>query len=259
MRAHQRLLREPQTAAASLDGYRVEEITRAAAEPLIERYEWLGNIGRARIFVGLFSPSRELHGVVCFGPGPAGTIRDRIGDPALCLERGACVPGSPANAASFLISRAVKLVSQITGVDRFFAYADPEAGEYGGVYQAANWLYLGQGLNGKAGQRRRRQCVLPPGSDPSHPARWRTDRDLRRGGRRLTLAQARRKGWVVAVRAAKHVYAVCIGREAKRWRQTIRSLSYPAPHPRLKRARSTASPVRAGGRLIAKMVSDWLG
>jgi hypothetical protein len=209
-------------------------IARGDARSLVQRYEWLGNIGRARIFVGLLSPSRELHGVVCFGHGPAGTIREKIGGAALCLERGACVHWAPKNAASFLISRAVKLVSRSTGVATFFAYADPEAGEYGAVYQAAGWIYLGQGLNGKASDRRRRQYVLPPGRDPRHPAHWRCDRELRRKGRRLTLAQARRKGWVVATRGAKHVYAVCVGGKRREWCIGL-SLPYPAPHPALKR------------------------
>jgi hypothetical protein len=239
-KAHQRRIREqwatvePRAGAASLDGYTVEMIARGDAAPLIRQYEWLGNIGRSTIFVGLFSPERELQGAVCFGHGPAGTIRKKLGGPALCLERGACVHWAPKNAASFLISRAVKLVHRMTGVERFFAYADPEAGEYGGIYQAAGWIYLGQGLNGKASDRRRRQYVLPPRSDPSDPANWRCDRDLRREGQRLTVAGARRRGWVIAARSAKHVYAVCVGGQRREWCNGL-SLPYPAPHPALKR------------------------
>jgi hypothetical protein len=240
-KAHQRRIREhwatvePRPVATSLDGYTVEPITRDEALPLIERYEWLANIGRATVFAGLLSPSRELHGVACFGHGPSGTIRKLIGGPALCLERGACVHWAPKNAASFLISRATKLVFRLTGIARFFAYADPEAGEYGGVYQACGWSYLGQGLNGGARQRWRRQHLLPPGCDPGRPASWRSDRELRRKGRRLTLAQARRKGWVVATRSAKHVYAVCVGPKRREWRHSLPTMPYPAPHPALKR------------------------
>src|SRR5215470_16886378 len=203
--AHQRRIREvlkiesPQSAVSSLTGYSVETISKMEAAPIILNYEWLGNLGRARYFIGLLSPLRQLHGVVCFGYGPAGKIRELIGSPALCLERGACVHYAPRNSASFLITHGCRLVYRLTGVERFFAYADPMAGEYGGVYQAAGWIYLGQGLDG-AGGRKRRFFVLPPGGDPDNAADWRTTRDLRRNGRRLTFAQARQLGWRIAMR-----------------------------------------------------------
>ena len=237
--AHQRRLRhrltrtDPRPSATSLDGYTVALIPRHDAAPLIRRYEWLGTMGRASIFVGLVSPAGETEGVAAFGYGPGGPIRNIIGGPALCLKRGCCVHYAPPNAASFLISHAVKLVRDLFGVDRFFAYADPEAGEYGAVYQAANWHYLGQGLNGKRGYRRRRQYVLPPGHNP-RKANWRSDRDLRRQGRRLTVTQARAQGWKIETRAAKHVYAVCLGRNRAAWRESLPSRPYPKPRPALK-------------------------
>jgi hypothetical protein len=238
-RAHQRIIREafakkePRQNVESLTGYSVETITRMAAIPVILRYEWLGTMGRSTFYVGLISPDRELHGVVCFGHGPAGNIRKRIGEPAFCLERGACVHYAPRNAASFLINAACKLVYRITGTPRFFAYGDPMAGEYGAVYQAAGWAYLGQGLDGKKG-RMNRFFVLPPGSDPANPANWRTTRELRRQGRRMSFAQAKANGWRIATREAKHVYATHVGTERKRWRKTIDPQPYPAPRPALK-------------------------
>jgi hypothetical protein len=160
--AHQRLIADrernqyPGGRIASLDGFSVETITRETAMALILTYEWLGNMGRANFFVGLYSPQRELIGVACFGYGPASaTMRKLLMGEALCLERGACVPHAPKNAASFLISHACHLVYRTTEISRFFAYGDPMAGEYGAVYQASNWLYLGQGLNGGKGRARR--------------------------------------------------------------------------------------------------------
>lgn len=239
VRAHQRLIAEamrekfPTARRDSLDGYSIELITREAAVPVVLKYEWLGNVGKASYFVGLFSPDRHLHGVACFGYGPAGNIRKRIGDPALCLERGACVHYAPPNAASFLINGACKLVYRTTGIARFFAYADPSAGEYGGVYQAAGWLYLGQGLDGKKG-RSRRFMVLQPGLSPDEPANWRTTRELRRK-QHLSFDEARRLGWIIATRAAKHVYATHVGRDRKAWRNGQQILPYPNPNPELKR------------------------
>ena len=183
MIAHQRLIRErmiashPRMVPPTLAGYCVELISRAEARPVIMNYEWLGTLGKSTVFVGLLSPSREIEGVACFGHGPAGATRSIIGEPALCLERGACVHYAPPNAASFLINSACKMVFSVCGIARFFAYADPMAGEYGAVYQAANWLYLGQGLDG-AGGRKRRFFVLPPGAEDK-PENWRTTRALR--------------------------------------------------------------------------------
>jgi hypothetical protein len=237
--AHQRLIRDrlqqsdPQEIVPSLDGYAVETIARADALPLIMRYEWLGTLGQSTIFVGLLSPTRDLHGAACFGYGPSGQIRKLIGEPALCLERGACVHYAPRNAASFLIRAACKLVFRINGTALFFAYADPMAGEYGAVYQAAGWAYLGQGLNGKEG-RARRLFVLQPGRDPDNPANWQTTRLLRRQKPRLSFNAARAIGWQIAYREAKHVYAVHVGKDRKAWRNALACPPYPAPRPELK-------------------------
>jgi hypothetical protein len=240
VRAHQRIVAEvmrerfPVEQRKSLEGYSVETISRETAVPVVLKYEWLGNVGKSSVFVGLFSPSRELHGVACFGHGPAGNIRGRIGSPAFCLERGACVHYAPPNAASFLINSACKLVFRISGVPIFFAYADPSAGEYGAVYQAANWTYLGQGLDGKR-VRSHRYMVLQPGKDGDSPANWKTTRELRRNGRRLSFDEARLAGWQIAAMGAKHVYATNVGAMRRAWRKTFGSLPYPSPNPELKR------------------------
>jgi hypothetical protein len=236
--AHQRRTREameaayPAEVAASLAGYTVGFLDRSVAAPFIKQHEWLGNVGKATLFVGLFSPVRDLQGVVCFGHGSTGTIRDIIGSPALCLERGACNHRAPRNAASFLFAEACKLVHRTTKVATFFAYADPKAGEYGAVYQAAGWAYLGQGLYG-GGYRTHRHAVLAPGGDPDVPAQWQTSRALRRHERHLSFAEALDAGWLIETRAAKHVYATHVGRDRKTWRKSLPVLPYPKPRPEL--------------------------
>ena len=238
--AHQRriadLLRqtEPCVTDVGLGDCSVEFITRVDAVPLILKYEWLGNVGKATTFVGLFSPHRKLYGVACFGFGPGGHIRNHIGSPALCLERGACVHFAPKNAASYLITRACRLVYRTTKVSTFFAYGDPSAGEYGGVYQAANWLYIGQGIHGK-NDRSDRTYMLAPGMDPNIPSNWKTTRVLRQGKRHLSYAQAEALGWTRAERPGKHVYATDIGPKRRAWRKRVVGKPYPAPREGLKR------------------------
>ena len=278
--AHQRKIAEKarktmkRERLTSLDGCYVKAIERALAEPIILRFEWLGDMGTTSIhFVGLFTAEHELIGVACFGSGPADvikynrnkkahgstlTIRDRLGGSAMCLERGACVPHAPPNAASFLISHACKLMLQITtiegakqdppveGVSRFFAYGDPDAHEYGGVYQASNWIYLGQGLNGEKDRKKRYKVLEPKFNNPKdrkNPRNWKTTRVLRRPGKRpLHWGEARKKRYLIEPFPAKHVYAIKIGegqtprtaaRDARRWREAMQGKPFPKPRPEL--------------------------
>jgi hypothetical protein len=138
---------------------------------------------------------------------------------------------------------ACKLVCRINGTTRFFAYADPAAGEYGGVYQAAGWAYLGQGPHG-GGTRTHRHAVLPPGGDPDDRAQWRTSRALRRHGQHLSFEEALMAGWLIETRAAKHVYATHVGRDRKVWRKGLPELPYPKPRPELTMAARAKRAVR---------------
>jgi hypothetical protein len=84
--------------------------------------------------------------VAVFGWTMSAQSRDICGQEnrhlAICLERGAFVPDAPENAASFLISRAIKLAAEEHDWRIFYAYADPEAGEVGTVYQSCNWIRI---------------------------------------------------------------------------------------------------------------------
>lgn len=163
MKCHQRKVRErvaekdPRPVTESLKYFYVKETTRDIAENIIFTYEWLGTMNTIpRAFVGLFSPTNECHGVVCFGNG-GGTLASSICDHELAkpiaLERGACVHYAHPHAASCLIANACRLMYEVYGYNVFFAYSDAEAGEIGTVYQACNWLYLGQSP-GRAGSHR---------------------------------------------------------------------------------------------------------
>ena len=136
---------------ASLEGCTVEQIPFAEAKALITRYEWLGSMPTwTRACYGLKTPTASLRASWCSRAGPAPESGDLCGrehrDLAVCLARGACVHWAHPHAASFLISRACKLAQRDYGWKIFYAYSDPMAGEIGTVYQAANWLYLGEGV-----------------------------------------------------------------------------------------------------------------
>jgi hypothetical protein len=158
VKAHQRLIREQQALefdpligekmrlASSLKNAWVKEIDRKTAEEVILRYEWLGNMGVTDYQFGLYF-GEYLAGVVCFGrTAGTKTVSSICGEGyahlVKTLNRGACVHWAHPHSASFLISRACRLMTQ-KGFHIFVAYSDTEAGEIGTVYQASNWLYCG--------------------------------------------------------------------------------------------------------------------
>ena len=62
----------------------------------------------------------------------------------LSLTRMAIHPVAPRNAASFLLSRSVKLIKKDGRFVALVTYADESQGHTGGVYRAANWEYVGR-------------------------------------------------------------------------------------------------------------------
>jgi hypothetical protein len=231
-KAHQRIIREreadvePRSSILSMEGCYVESISSAEAKAIIDRYEWLGTMGRAVSCYGLRAPNGELLGTAVFGWPSAVESRDICGrenrELAVCLERGACVHFAPKNAASFLIPRAVRLAAQDHGWRIFYAYADPEAGEIGTVYQACNWTYIGQGV-GRTPGRLREDWQLPDG-------RVLSSRSLRHKG--MKRADAFAAGWTPIYRHPKHKYVHFEGTRTER-ESLRRQLRYPPqPYPK---------------------------
>ena len=154
--------RDNRTEIKSLKGAMVRRITRAEAESVILKYEWLAGdpLNKApmgygiKAYYGLFLGD-ELLGANCIGTA-GGQIANICGEDyskkTVTLARGACVPHAPKNAASFFITHTCRQAFKDFGWEIFFAYSDHQAGEIGTVYQAANWFYLGKGVgrgNGK--------------------------------------------------------------------------------------------------------------
>jgi hypothetical protein len=107
---------KPMPRLANLKGCTVAAISRDVACAVIKRFEWLGTIGRARLFFGLHAPDGQLLGVVGFGHG----AHDGGRCGALVLERGCTLPQAPPHAASFLIGRALRALRK-SGWERFKA------------------------------------------------------------------------------------------------------------------------------------------
>jgi len=170
MKAHQRIIREKMEATdcggydlfgkyweqanTDISNADVRETDRATAEKIILEYEWLGTIGTANLFYGIFYDGL-CAGVVGYGPFQAmfgagqvetgGGYSKYVGqywDKGIQLTRGACVHWAHEHSGSKLISASLQQVGKL-GYKFVVAFSDPDAGEVGTLYQATNWHYIG--------------------------------------------------------------------------------------------------------------------
>lgn len=124
-------------------------VSRKAAQHFMEQHEHLGDLGLGVWHWGL-SFDGELVGVVSYGTTCFSVTRSWIGQVAreakcgvVQLCRGGTAAWVPRGTASYLIARANKAMAGIRGPLLVVAYASPESGEVGTVYQAANATYTG--------------------------------------------------------------------------------------------------------------------
>lgn len=132
---------------------KIYPLTWKQAADFILNYEWVGNMGTSKYAFGLFLGG-HLASVVCYGPLVAPSKYSNIlgtefSKSVIQLCRGASTYWSPKWASSKLISYSLKLLRKMTKANIVVAYADPDAGEIGTIYQACNAYYLGQTSPGR--------------------------------------------------------------------------------------------------------------
>lgn len=124
----------------------VKEVNRKTAEKIILQYEWLGDMAITNRYYGIFFEN-FCAGVICInsnGVCPNNAKQFGIKDSECSyFARGACTFWSPVGTASKLLSFACKLEKK-KGAKVCIGFADTDAGEYGTVYQACNWICLGR-------------------------------------------------------------------------------------------------------------------
>lgn len=129
---------------------KTDKTTVNLIKDFITRHEWLGKISNypTHFFVAKFKGT--LAGVVIMDMPNA--FSNLLGDKTRKIERlisrGACISWSPKNLASALIMYSIKWMVKNTDYRVFTAYSDPEAKELGTIYQACNFIYLGQNSGG---------------------------------------------------------------------------------------------------------------
>jgi hypothetical protein len=247
-------IKEPREQDATLD-YTISTIGQAEAATFILKYEWLGTSGHpaarycARnefgevVAVAILSAPANLQAAgVCRAIDP-----DNLSDEdrsylrtVVCLERGACAHWAHPHTASWFIPRVLARAHADHGWKIFYAYSDPEAGEIGTIYQACNWLYVGQGIG-----RELRFGIAKPRWKFRHrewPAdKWMSCRAFYRRGLSLLGDVGRRNGkgvttarhpWEMIEVPAKGKYAQFVGDKRER-REMMAALRYDVlPYPK---------------------------
>jgi hypothetical protein len=158
MKAYQRTIRETavpepdevikRELAKDFSHASVREVDYATAKELILRYEWLRSMGSTRWSFGIFF-GEHLGGVCCYGSTVGTRVPESIAgienaERVCTLVRGCCLPWTPTGSASYLISRACRMIADKYGKNLFVAYATEEAGEIGQIYSSLNWIYTGK-------------------------------------------------------------------------------------------------------------------
>ena len=135
----------------SLKNAIVREVNRPTAQKIILEYEWLGDMAITDKFYGIFF-EEYCGGVICIntnGVAIHGHTKFEIKQNELSyFARGACPFWTPTGTASKLLSYALKFERQ-RGAKAAIAFVDTDAGEYGTIYQATNWLCIGRGSKSK--------------------------------------------------------------------------------------------------------------
>ena len=130
----------------------VREISRQAALPYIKEHHYLHRECPITRVYGLFvddSILAECVGVAAFGPGAYTTLHKKLFGSKGETYRRLIINFSrmwvkdemPRNTESWFIGQVLRMLPKPAIV---CAYAQPDAGHIGAIYQATGWLYLGK-------------------------------------------------------------------------------------------------------------------
>ena len=136
------------------------------------RHEWLGNMPHRPTHRFIATYRGQLAGVIVMATPNAFShlLGKENRNKEKLISRGACISWSPKNLASSLMMFSIRWMVKNTPYRYFSAYSDTEARELGTIYQACNFIYLGQG----SGTRFKYY-------DPGQPHRdWFSDRNFRK-------------------------------------------------------------------------------
>ena len=160
-----------------------DKIRCGEVRDFIKRHEWLGRLSQRSThrFTARLKKNGKLAGTIIMATPNAFSNLLGVENRGLekLISRGACISWAPKNLASWLIMKSIKWMVKHTEFRFFTAYSDPEARELGTIYQACNFIYLGQTSGANL------QYL-----DPKTPARgWFSDREFRKKGKYKKYAE----------------------------------------------------------------------
>tara|TARA_Y100000768_G_C23984113_1_gene687684 strand:+ start:2176 stop:3405 length:1230 start_codon:yes stop_codon:yes gene_type:complete len=123
-----------------------DQITCKQIKAFIEKHEWLGKMPHRPTHRFIATYKGVLAGVIVMATPNAfsNLLGAKNRDKEKLISRGACISWSPKNLASSLIMFSICWMVKHTEYRFFSAYSDTEARELGTIYQACNFIYLGQ-------------------------------------------------------------------------------------------------------------------
>lgn len=112
----------------------------------IEKYEWLGKMPNRPTHRFVAIHNNEIGAVIIMATPNSfsKTLGDNTKNIEKLISRGANAYWTPKNLSSSLIMWSIKWMVNNTPFRLFSAYSDTEAKEIGTIYQACNFIYLGQ-------------------------------------------------------------------------------------------------------------------
>ncbi|MFP5491659.1 MAG: helix-turn-helix transcriptional regulator [Bacteriovoracia bacterium] len=150
-------LEEAELTHAEIDTLRVSDFefqfvskedkeTCQKVKDFILRHEWLGKMPHRPTHRFIATYQGKLAGVIVMATPNAfsNLLGKEYRDKEKLISRGACISWSPKNLASALVMFSIRWMVKNTPYRFFTAYSDTEARELGTIYQACNFIYLGQ-------------------------------------------------------------------------------------------------------------------
>lgn len=135
--------------ALKSEDWEVRHASLSEARAMVEQHHYAKGGSNTAVYIhGLYRKSDgSLQGIVWWLP-PTRVACESVNKlewkKVLSLTRMVVLPDVPKNACTFMLSRSVRLIRKDKRFVSLVTYADESQGHSGGVYRAANWIYVGR-------------------------------------------------------------------------------------------------------------------